>query len=116
MAKRKLKTGLTKDEATIIENLTKELVANYTPEQISIFLCEALKSYANKYDFADAIMKDDTIADILKEKSEDENKNAGFIVLQINGLEKRSKLENFLSSEIYPFYNEQRDNLSTLFN
>ncbi len=35
----------------------------------------------------------------------------GFIVLKVDGIEKKSKLQDFVNTEIFPYYNEQRQQL-----
>lgn len=47
--------------------------------------------------------------DSIKEAFEEANPE--LIVLDIRGIDQRAKLEEFLSTEIYPFYNDQADKL-----
>jgi len=55
------------------------------------------------------------IKDRVKTEFEDDfrqdDKMNGFIILKIDNLEKKDKVENFLCNEIYPYYNEQQTEL-----
>jgi len=89
-----------------LNNLIKAAQERYSNEELFAEFLERLE-YREKLDIAKMVALDDDIMNEIKcsQKSE------GFIVLKIESMEQKEKLTDFLTTAIYPYYNEQQTNL-----
>ena len=63
----------------------------------------------SNYDLIKAIKANPDIMDSLRDELKEELKEEGYTVLKAGTMEKKSKLEEFVNSVLFPYYNEQRE-------
>lgn len=113
----------TKEIATL-DSLMAKAVDKYSIDDLLIAFYNAIgHGYENEVVFHSlGYCKDNFINkledDIIKDNKESitddvhfNDRELGYILLKIDGIEKRGKLDEFLRSEIYPFHNDQIQNL-----
>jgi hypothetical protein len=105
MAKKKQQSASMQRKSRL-NNLIKAAQERYSNEELFSEFLERLE-WREKLEVAKLVALDSEIMEEIKcsQKSE------GFIVLKIEGMEQKEKLTDFLTTVIYPYYNEQQINL-----
>lgn len=66
-------------------------------------------SYNNEGVLVGAILADKSLMGELRSYIEDELRAEGYTVIKAQTMEKKSKLEEFVNSVLFPYYNEQQE-------
>jgi hypothetical protein len=103
-----MKKQITTTEAEQLTNFIHAAKGKFQIKDIVALFLDSLNGWREKSEFVDALIKNEDIKNDIKEELQSEMKSEGFIVLKINSMDKMSKLNDFLSTDIYPYYNEQQ--------
>lgn len=66
-------------------------------------------TYTNESAVIDAIREDKSLMGELRSHIEDELRAEGYTVIKAQTMEKKSRLEEFVNSVLFPYYNEQQE-------
>ena len=103
-----MKKQITTTEARQLEKLIHSVKNKFEIKDIVFFFLESIKTWKEKSNFIDALIDNEEMKTDIKEELESEMISEGFIVLKVENLVKRGKIEDFINSEIFPCYNEQQ--------
>jgi hypothetical protein len=102
---------ITPTEAEHLQNLICALKGKFKIEEIVSFFLYSMKTWNEKSIFINALLQNDEMKQDLKEKLSTEMQDNGFLVIKLENMDKRSKLNDFLCSEIFPYCNEQQNQI-----
>ena len=103
---------ITTKDAEKLKGLIELAKEKFSIEDILFFFLDSVDNdYKERNETVKAILENSIIKDEIKEGLESELKTEGFLVLQITNMEQRNKIDEFLTTAIYPYYNEQHSNL-----
>ena len=106
------KKMITTKDAEKLKGLIELAKEKFSIEDILFFFLDSVDNdYEERNETVKAILENSIIKDEIKEGLESELKTEGFLVLQITNMEQRNKIDEFLTTAIYPYYNEQHSNL-----
>ncbi|MBP9690411.1 MAG: hypothetical protein KBE91_12410 [Bacteroidia bacterium] len=106
------KKMITTKDAEKLKGLIELAKEKFSIEDILFFFLDSVDNdYKERNETVKAILENSIIKDEIKEGLESELKTEGFLVLQITNMEQRNKIDEFLTTAIYPYYNEQHSNL-----
>lgn len=106
------KKMITTKDAEKLKGLIELAKEKFSIEDILFFFLDSVDNdYKERNETVKAILENSIIKDEIKEGLESELKAEGFLVLQITNMEQRNKIDEFLTTAIYPYYNEQHSNL-----
>lgn len=106
------KKMITTKDAEKLKGLIELAKEKFSIEDILFFFLDSVDNdYKERNETVKAILANSIIKDEIKEGLESELKTEGFLVLQITNMEQRNKIDEFLTTAIYPYYNEQHSNL-----
>ena len=101
--------NLSKAEADKLRSLIAALRSEYTDKQIMFEYLDAMR-HGGKWELSRIIMEDMDLKDYMKDRLKDELVyNDKLIILKVDIMQQREKLETFVFSEIYPHYNDQHN-------
>lgn len=103
-----MKKQITTTEAEQITKLIDAVKGKFEIKDIVFFFLDSLEGWREKSEFVSALIKNEEIKNEVKEELQSEMQIEGFIVLKIDSMDKKSKLKDFLSTDIYPYYNDQQ--------
>jgi len=106
------KKMITTKDAEKLKGLIELAKEKFSIEDILFFFLDSVDNdYKERNETVKAILENSIIKDEIKEGLESELKTEGFLVLKITNMEQRNKIDEFLTTAIYPYYNEQHSNL-----
>jgi len=106
------KKMITTKDAEKLKGLIELAKEKFSIEDILFFFLDSVDNdYKERNETVKAILENSIIKDEIKEGLESELKTEGFLVLRITNMEQRNKIDEFLTTAIYPYYNEQHSNL-----
>ena len=97
---------LTTKEAVQLENLIFAAKQKFNIKDIVSKFVDSI-NWREQDEFIAALLSEKSVKDQLKDELKREMEIEGNVILKVENMEKRDKLEQFLSSTIYPYYNEQ---------
>jgi len=103
-----MKKQITTTEAEQLKNLIHAAKGKFEIKDIVFFFLDSLQGWRERSEFVTALIKNEDIKNEVKQELQSEMQSEGFIVLKIDSMDKMSKLTDFLSTDIYPYYNEQQ--------
>lgn len=80
-------------------------------DMLFFFLDSVDNDWRERGEAVKAILANEIIKDEIKGELESEMKTEGFLLLKLDNMEQKNKVTEFLTSVIYPYYNEQQTNL-----
>ena len=107
-----MKKQITTTEARQLEKLIHSVKGKFDIKDIVFYFLDSMKTWQEQSEFIEALIDNEEMKKELKEELQSEISADGFIVLKVESMDKKSKLEDFINSQIFPYYNEQE----TLFN
>ena len=105
MRKQKIKSAMQLREERL-NKLIKAAQEKYSNEELFEEFLKCL-DWSEKRNIAKTIALDYDIMEEIK----DNQKNDGFVLLKLDSMQQKEKLTDFLTTVIYPYYNEQQTNL-----
>jgi predicted kinase len=113
MAKKlKNKKPLFQTDRMKLTSLIELAKQKYSIEDILFcFLDSVDNDWKERNETVNAILANSIIKDELKDKLSSEMKTEGFFIVKMDSMQQKEKLTDFLTTVIYPYYNEQQINL-----
>jgi len=112
--KKKIETKkmISTKDAEKLKALIEVAKEKFSIEDILFFFLDSVDNdWKERNETVKAILDNSIIKDELKENLESEMKTEGFLLLKLDNMEQKNKVTEFLTSVIYPYYNEQQKNL-----
>lgn len=98
-------------EAGLLEKLISSAKEKYSIKDIVFYFLDSINYYKDRKDIVEQLLFDKDIKEELKDKLQSEMLEQGIIILKVDSLDKKSKLDDFIKTEIFPYYNEQQQNI-----
>lgn len=108
--KTKVKPPIKTAERERLENLINLAVEKYQLEDIIDAFTEAVNHWTDRETVVNCLLQCDSFKQEFKEKLEDEILQSK-IVIEVNTLADQMKIQDFLCTEIFPYYNQQQTQL-----
>lgn len=102
---------ITTTEAEQLQKLIHAVKNKFEIKDIVFYFLESIDNWRERSQFVNALLSNNDVKQDIKDELQTEMKSDGLIVLKIQNMDKQSKLNDFLCSEIFPYYNEQQKEL-----
>jgi len=106
------KKMISNKDAEKLKALIEVAKEKFSIEDILFFFLDSVDNdWKERNETIKAILANEIIKDELKEELQGEMKTEGFLILKLNNMQQKEKLTDFITTAIYPYYNEQQTNL-----
>jgi len=106
------KKMITTKDAEKLKGLIELAKEKFSIEDILFFFLDSVDNdWRERGEAVKAILANEIIKDEIKGELESEMKTEGFLILKIDNMQQKEKLTEFITTAIYPYYNEQQKNL-----
>lgn len=106
-----MKKQISTREAEQLINLIEAAKEKFSIKDLMFYFMDSLNGWKEQTELIKTILADNNFKDEIKEEFKSEMKGDGFLIIKMDSLEKQNKLNDFLTTVIYPYYNEQQANL-----
>jgi hypothetical protein len=114
MAKKKIeaKKMISNKDAEKLKAFIELAKTKFSIDDILFFFLDSVDNdWRERTETVKAILGNSIIKDELKEELSSEMKTEGFFIVKMDNMQQKEKLTDFLTTVIYPYYNEQQINL-----
>lgn len=94
-------------DAELLERIIESAKERWTIKDIVFYFTDDM-AWDEKDELAAALMANEGIKESVEDIVKDELKQEGYTILKAETMEKKGKLEEFINSVLFPYYNEQQ--------
>ena len=106
MQKKQVKKQITTKQAEQLSTLIDAVKEKYSISDIAFYFFDGL-DWGQRRELIAAIMSDADIKDRVKDGILSEERAEGAIILKVDSMDKKSQLEDFICTKLFPYHNEQ---------
>lgn len=94
-------------DAELLERIIASAKERWTIKDIVLYFTDGM-DWSERRELIETLMKDAEMKEDITGDLKDGLANEGYTVLKVETMEKRSKLEEFVNSILFPYYNDQQ--------